>query len=129
MATAGGCMLIVYLVLFVLIEPGTNLWLIRALMLYGGFGNSAVFLAVQTAMFTSVDGHDIGDASAIYNTQRQSTIALNVAVLTTIVAGSTTGSIGAFHAAYLVDAALAVCGVVCAITLIRTRDAHATMRV
>jgi hypothetical protein len=32
----------------------------------------------------------MGHASAIYNTQRQSTIALNVALLTTIVAGGRT---------------------------------------
>jgi len=36
--------------------------------------------------------------------------------------------IAAFHAAYLVDAAIAVCGFVCAITLIRTRDARVTMQ-
>jgi EmrB/QacA subfamily drug resistance transporter len=129
LASAGACMLVVYLALFVLIEPGTNLWLVRALMLFGGFGNSAAFLAVQTAMFTTIGRSDIGDASAIYNTQRQSTIALNVAILTTIVASSTVGSVSAFHTAYLVDAALAVCGLVCAVVLIRTRDAHATMQI
>ena len=56
-------------------------------MLFGGLGNSGAFLAVQTSMFTTISGGDTGHASAIYNTQRQSTIALNVAVVTTVVAG------------------------------------------
>jgi EmrB/QacA subfamily drug resistance transporter len=128
LATVGGAALVVYLSAFVLITPSTNLWLVRGLMLFGGFANSGAFLAVQTAMFTTVSSADIGHAAAIYNTQRQSSIALNVAVLTTIVAGSVNADITAFHAAYLAAAAIAVVGTVCAFTLIHTRDARATMR-
>jgi hypothetical protein len=122
LATAGGAGL-------VLVTPSTNLWLVRGLMLYGGFVNSATFLAVQTSMFTTIASDDIGHASAIYNTQRQSSIALNIAVLTTIAAGSTRASIGGFHSAYLAAAVIAAVGTACAFTLIRTRDAHATMEV
>ena len=65
-------------------------------------------------------------ASAIYNTQRQSSIALNVAVLTTIVAGAGS-TVGAFHDAYLAAAIIAAAGTVCALALIHTRAARATM--
>ncbi len=129
LATAGGAGLILFLCAFLLVTPSTNLWLVRGLMLYGGFVNSATFLAVQTSMFTTIASDDIGHASAIYNTQRQSSIALNIAVLTTIAAGSTRASIGGFHSAYLAAAVIAAVGTACAFTLIRTRDAHATMEV
>ena len=129
LATAGAAALVVYLGAFTFIEPGTSLWFVRGLMLFGGIANSAAFLAVQTAMFTTVARPDIGHASAIYNTQRQSAIALNVAVLTTIAAGSASTSITAFHSAYIAAAVIAATGTVCALTLIHTRDARATMRV
>lgn len=129
LATIGAAALVVYLSAFMLITPGTSLWLVRGLMLFGGIANSGVFLAVQTAMFTTVSSADTGHASAIYNTQRQSAIALNVALLTTVAAGSATANITAFHSAYLAAAVIALIGTVCACTLIHTRDARATMRV
>jgi EmrB/QacA subfamily drug resistance transporter len=127
LAALGAAGLVVYLALFLLVDPGTNLWLVRALMLFGGFANSGTFLAAQTAMFTTISTADLGHASAIYNTQRQSSIALNVAIVTTIVAGSTAGSVGAFHSAYLAAAVIAVFGTAGALLLIHTNDARATM--
>jgi len=129
LATMGAAALVVYLSAFTLIGVHTSLWFVRGLMLFGGFANSAAFLAVQTSMFTTVSSEDLGHASAIYNTQRQSSIALNVAVLTTIAAGSAHPHIAAFHSAYLVAAVIAVIGTACAWTLIHTSDARATMRV
>ena len=96
-------------------------------MLFGGLGNSGAFLAVQTSMFTTISSRDTGHASAIYNTQRQSTIALNVAVVTTVVAGVGGSQLGAFHDAYLAGAVIALIGTLCAWTLIRTDDARSTM--
>jgi EmrB/QacA subfamily drug resistance transporter len=129
LTTAGAAALVVYLCAFLMITPHTSLWFVRGLMLFGGIANSASFLAVQTAMFTTVSSGDTGHASALYNTQRQSSIALNIAVVTTIAAGTTDTSIAAFHSAYLAAAVIATVGTVCALTLIHTRDAQATMRV
>lgn len=128
LATLGAGGLVLYLSLFLLVTPDTSLWLVRGLMLFGGFANSATFLAVQTSMFSTISQHDTGHASAIYNTQRQSTIALNVAIVTTIAAGSSVGRIGPFHDAYLAAAVIAAVGTLCAATLIHTADARATMR-
>jgi EmrB/QacA subfamily drug resistance transporter len=127
LATLGSTGLVVYLSVFLLVEPNTSLWLVRGAMLFGGFANSGAFLAVQTAMFTTISSPDLGHAAAIYNTQRQSSIALNVAVFTTIVAGSAAGSVTAFHSAYLAGAVIVAVGAVGALTLIHTSDAHATM--
>jgi len=129
LASMGAAALVVYLSAFTLIGPHTSLWFVRGLMLFGGFANSGAFLAVQTSMFTTVSSEDLGHASAIYNTQRQSSIALNVAVLTTIAAGSAHPELSAFHSAYLAAALIALVGTACAWTLIHTSDARATMRV
>jgi EmrB/QacA subfamily drug resistance transporter len=129
LATLGAAALVAYMSAFTLIGPDTSLWLVRVLMLFGGIANSAVFIAVQTSMFTTVSSADVGHASAIYNTQRQSSIALNVAVVTTIAAGLAHPNIAAFHSAYLAGALIAAIGAACAFTLIHTRDARATMRV
>jgi EmrB/QacA subfamily drug resistance transporter len=127
MAGFGAAGLSAYMALFLLVEPGTNLWLVRALMFFGGVGNAAVFLSLQTSMFTHISHEDTGHASAIYNTIRQSSIALDIAVLTTVVAGAGGSTLAAFHAAYLTGAILAAAGCVLAWTLINTDAARSTM--
>jgi EmrB/QacA subfamily drug resistance transporter len=127
MAGFGAAALSVYMALFLLIEPGTNLWFVRGLMFFGGVGNAAVFLSLQTSMFTHISSHDTGHASAIYNTIRQSSIALDIAVLTTVVAGAGGTTLAAFHDAYLTGAILAAAGCVLAWTLINTDSARSTM--
>jgi EmrB/QacA subfamily drug resistance transporter len=127
MAGFGAAALSAYMALFLLVEPGTNLWLVRGLMFFGGVGNCAVFLSLQTSMFTHVSSEDTGHASAIYNTVRQSSIALDIAVLTTIVAGAGGTTLAAFHAAYLTGAILAAVGCVLAWALINTDAARSTM--
>ncbi len=127
MAGFGSAGLAIYMGLFLLIDSHTNLWLVRALMFYGGACNSATFLALQSSMFTTISSADTGHASAIYNTQRQSSIAINIAVLTTVVTGVGGGGLAAFHGAYLAGTILSVVGTVLAWTLIRTEDARSTM--
>jgi MFS family permease len=127
MAGFGAAGLALFLALFLLVDSHTSLWLVRGLMFFGGVCNSGAFLSVQSAMFTTISSHDTGHASAIYNTQRQSAIAINIAILTSVVAGVGGGALSAFHAAYLAGALIAVAGTLCAWTLIRTDDARATM--
>jgi MFS family permease len=127
MAGFGAAGLGLFLALFLLVDSHTNLWLVRALMFFGGISNGGVFLAIQTSMFTMISSEDTGHASAIYNSQRQATIALNIALLTTVVAGAGGSTLHAFHAAYLTAASIAALGAVGAWALIRTRDARSTM--
>jgi len=126
LCTFGALGLTVYLGLFLLVDGSTNLWLVRALMFFGGFANAGAFLAIQTSMFTHISNADTGHAAAIYNTQRQSSIAINIALVTTILAGAG-GTLGAFHDAYLAAAILAAIGTVLAWTLIDTSLARSTM--
>jgi predicted MFS family arabinose efflux permease len=126
-AVIGGLCLTAYLALFLLVDDSTSLWLVRALMFFGGVGNAGTFLAVQTSMFTNISHADTGHASAIYNTVRQSSIAINVAIVTTIVTGAGGTALAAFHDAYLAATILAALGTFLAWLLIDTRLASSTM--
>ncbi len=127
LAAIGAMTLTTYLTLFLLVSPGANLWLVRALMVLGGVGNAGAFLAIQTSMFTHISSQDTGHASAIYNTIRQSSIALDIAVLTTVLAGAGGSTLAAFHDAYLAGAILCAVGSLLACTLISTEAARSTM--
>ena len=127
LAGSGAILLAVYMALFLLVAPGVNIWLIRGLMFFGGVGNAGSFLSIQTSMFTHISSEDTGHASAIYNTVRQSSIALDIAVLTTVVSAAGGSTLAAFHAAYLVGAILVAIGAVLAWTLISTDAARSTM--
>jgi EmrB/QacA subfamily drug resistance transporter len=127
LAGSGAIALAVYMALFLLVAPGVNIWLVRGLMFFGGVGNAGSFLSIQTSMFTHISNEDTGHASAIYNTVRQSSIALDIAVLTTVVSAAGGSTLAAFHAAYLVGAILVAIGAVLAWTLISTDSARATM--
>jgi sugar phosphate permease len=112
---------------FWFVGESTSLWWVRAGMFVAGFCNGGNMMAVQSAMFTHISKTDTGHASAIYNTQRQASIAVIIAILTTIVA-SVPGTLRGFHAAYIADATIALLGALAAWTLVRTDDARTTMR-
>jgi EmrB/QacA subfamily drug resistance transporter len=122
---AGG--LTIYLGLFLFVDGHTNLWLIRALMFFGGACNAGALLSVQTSMFTTISSADTAHASAIYNTNRQSAIAVNIAIVTAVVTAVGGGGLAAFHGAYLTATILGAIGTVLAWTMIRTEDARSTM--
>jgi EmrB/QacA subfamily drug resistance transporter len=109
------------------VGPGTNIWIIRIIMFIAGFANSTAFLPVQTAMFSTIQSRDTGHAAAIFNANRQSSLALGVAILTTIVSNVSGSRYTAFHAAFLAAGFIALCGSAFAWSLIHDSDARATM--
>jgi EmrB/QacA subfamily drug resistance transporter len=111
-----------------LLDAHTSLWWVRLAMFGAGLCNGANMMAVQAAMFTHISRADTTHASAIYNTQRQASIAAVVAILTTIVAAVGGAPVDGFRAAFAADAVIALLGAVAAWTLVRTEDARATMR-
>ena len=86
-----------------------------------------VFLPLQTSMFTGIAHADTGDASAIFNAGRQTSLALGVAILSTVVASVGGDSFAAFHAAYVAAALIALAGSAAAFAMIHDDDARATM--
>jgi len=127
MSTTGLVLLAAVIGSMATIDAQTSIWTVRAMMFMAGAANSMVFLPLQTSMFTSIARADTGDASAIFNTSRQTSLALGVAILSTVVASVGGESFAAFHAAYAAAALIALTGSVTAFTLIHDGDARATM--
>jgi len=118
-----------------LIGFGTDLWWMRLLMFCMGLSMAQVIVSSQAASFATVSHADTGSASSLFNSGRQLGSALGVAILATVLAavgtthvvdGHTTADLTAYHAAFLVAAAIALVGSVVALT-IRDADAAATM--
>ena len=108
-----------------------DLWVVRGLLFVGGFGMGAVFLPLQAATFATITQAQMGRASALYNTQRQTSGAVGVAIVATVLQSQASSDLSAspdpFHAAYLAAAALALLGAAAAFTLVRDEDAAGTM--
>jgi predicted MFS family arabinose efflux permease len=113
------------------LDFAVDLWVVQALLFVGGFGMAAVFLPLQAATFATISQAEMGRASALYNTQRQTAGAVGVAVVATVIqsqaSGSLTASAGPFRAAFLAAAVLAVLGALAAAFLVHDVDAAATM--
>jgi EmrB/QacA subfamily drug resistance transporter len=127
MCTAGLVLLTAVIGSMTTIDAQTSLWVIRAMMFMAGAANSMVFLPLQTSMFTSIAPADTGDASAIFNACRQTSLALGVAILSTVVASVGGDSFAAFHTAYVAAALIALTGGAAAFAMIHDGDARATM--
>lgn len=105
---------------------GTDLWLVQAVLYFLGVGMSAVFVPAQAAAFATVSRAKIGDASTLFNAQRQLGGAVGVAVLTTVItavrpvhliAGRQTTSLSAYHVGFAVAAGMALLAGVAALTV------------
>jgi EmrB/QacA subfamily drug resistance transporter len=128
MATVGALGVAALLVLFQFVDASTSPWLLRGLLFAVGAANSVVFLAVQTSMFTTISPADTGHASAIFNTSRQVSVAISVALLSAIVTSVGGSRLHAFHVGYVALVVLAALGSLAAFALIRTSDAALSMR-
>jgi EmrB/QacA subfamily drug resistance transporter len=135
---AGGLVAVAILMsLLSLMELNTTLWLMRVLMFLTGAGMAYAFLPLQAASFTTISPASTGQASALYNAQRQLGSALGVAVLSSVLAivgpthlsasGAVVPNVTAYHAAFFASAALALIAAFISLA-IRDRDAAASMR-
>jgi len=113
----------------------TDLWWMRLLMLTMGLSMAQVIVSSQAASFATVSHADTGNASSLFNSQRQLGSALGVSLVTTViaavgavhvVAGRTVPNLTAYHAAFLTAAGVALAGAAVALT-INDGDAAATM--
>ena len=118
-----------------LIGAQTSLWWMRLLMFCLGVAMGQVFVPAQAAAFATISPEATGRASTMFNVIRQLGSAVGVAVLTTVIvavgtaktpAGRAAPDLAAYHAAFLVAAALAAVGAVVALT-IHDADAAATV--
>jgi EmrB/QacA subfamily drug resistance transporter len=121
--------------LLALLGPQTSLWWPRLLMLTLGLSMAQVFVPVQAASFATITPAATGRAATMFNAVRQLGGAVGVAVLTTVivlvgpvhvVAGHPVPNLDAYRVAFLVAAAICLCGVACSLS-IHDADAAATM--
>jgi EmrB/QacA subfamily drug resistance transporter len=110
--------------LFLLVDLGTNLWWIRAIMFLRGVSMSFAIVASQAAAFASIRSEETGRASALFNTNRQVAASIGVAVLATVLGEH--NSMSAFHHAFAASIVFGLVGIVFAV-LIHDEDAAATL--
>jgi EmrB/QacA subfamily drug resistance transporter len=121
--------------LMTLIGFGTDLWWMRLLMFTMGLSMAQVFISSQAASFATISHADTGQASSLFNSERQLGSAIGVAILSTVLAavgtehvarGHLTANLASYHAAFMVAAGIALLGSLVALT-ISDSDAAATM--
>jgi|SRR5579875_804514 EmrB/QacA subfamily drug resistance transporter len=120
-----------------LIGQDTSLWIMRALMFLTGAGMAFSFTSVQAAAFATISTSETGQASALFNAQRQVGASIGVALLSTVISavGITTVSangtpmpnLAAYHASFIAAGALALIAA-CIGLIVHDSDAAATMR-
>lgn len=110
----------------------TSDWWIRLAMFGLGGAYSFIILSMQASSFATIPANQTGRASAFYNTQRQMSQALGVAVLATVLAASLPDgaspaeALGSYQRAILVSGVIAAIGAVVALR-VPDADAKATM--
>jgi predicted MFS family arabinose efflux permease len=127
----------VFMTLMCLMGQDTTLWLMRALMFFTGAGMAFSFTSVQAASFSTISSEQTGQASALFNAQRQIGASLGVALLSSVISivgltqvsasGAAIPNFTAYHAAFIAAAVLAVVSACIALTM-HDSDAAATMQ-
>lgn len=121
------------------VDADTSLWVVRVAMFFAGTGYAFVLIPLQASSFARIKPADTGRASALFNTTRQVSAALGVAVLATALqawvpgAGNpdktvvTTSDVAGYQRTFVVGAVIAALGALVALR-IRDSDAVSTMR-
>lgn len=127
----------ILMLLMTLMGKDTTLWLMRALMFLTGAGMAFSFTSVQAASFSTITSAETGQASALFNAQRQIGASLGVALLSSVISlvgitqlsasGAVVPNYTAYHAAFVTAAVIILIATSFGLT-IRDSDAAATMR-
>jgi len=121
--------------LLALLGDHTSLWWARLIMFALGVSMGQIFVPSQAAGFATIAPASTSSASTMFNTARQLSGAVGVALLTTVIvavgpvritAGRPVPDLNAYRAAFLVAAAFALIGIIFA-SRIRDQDAVATI--
>ncbi len=110
--------------LFLLVDLGTNLWWIRAIMFLRGVSMSFAVVASQAAAFASIRSEETARASSLFNTNRQVAASIGVAALATVLGER--NSVAAFHDAFAVSIVFGLLGIAFALR-IHDEDAAASL--
>lgn len=134
---AGGLTAVaLFMLLLCLVGENTSLWAIRALIFLTGVGMAFSFISVQAASFATISSEQTGQASVLFDAQRQIGASLGIAVLSSLLSavglthpgtdGIMVPNIAAYHIAFIGAAALALTAATMGL-LIHDSDAASTM--
>ncbi|MDA8047422.1 MAG: MDR family MFS transporter [Actinomycetota bacterium] len=125
------------LALMSLVDTTGELWWMRGLMFFVGYGMAHVFTSAQAAGFATISGPDTARASTVFNALRQLGGAVGVAVLSTVVAeigpvsrvgGRLVPHLTAYHATFLTAAAISLVAAGAALRVDDRAAAHTMVR-
>jgi EmrB/QacA subfamily drug resistance transporter len=120
---------------FALVTLETPIIVVAAMMFLRGLGMGVTFLPTQTAVYARISHSDTARATSLFNTQRQASTAVGVAVAATVLAAmapavglgpdSATEGLNAFRAAFLACGLMFMPGIVVSL-FIHDEDAAET---
>jgi EmrB/QacA subfamily drug resistance transporter len=134
--------------LFLAVDLNTGLWWLRGIMFLSGLTFGVAIIPVQAATYATISERDTGNASSLFNTNRQVASSLGVAAVITVLTTLSKSNIAsalrhaapaarqaatqhavlhAYHDAFFAVVLIAAVGVFVAL-LIHNEDAAATMR-
>lgn len=135
--TSGLIGVAVVMALMSLEGQNTTLWLMRILIFLTGAGMACAFTPVQAASFATISSAETGQASAIFNAQRQVGASLGIAFISTIMSfvgmtqlstsGAVIPNLTAYHVGFIAAAILALIGAGIGL-IVRDSDAAPTMK-
>jgi EmrB/QacA subfamily drug resistance transporter len=120
-----------------LISTPGQLWWMRVLMFFLGYGMAHVFTSSQAAGFATISGPATAKASSLFNALRQLGGAVGVAVLSTVLAevgpvrvlhGRPLPYMTAYHITFLVAAGVGVLAAIAALQMDDSQAAHTMVR-
>ncbi len=127
----------IVMALMTLMGQDTSLWLMRTLLFLTGAGMAFSFTSVQAASFATISSAQTGQASALFNAQRQIGSSLGVALISTVISavgltylnasGAVVPNFTAYHAAFIAAAILILIAAGFGFA-VRDSDAVTTMR-
>ncbi len=131
-----GCVAVI-MALLCLIGQDTSLWFMRILIFLVGIGMAFSFTSTQAASFATISSAETGQASALYNAQRQVGASIGVALLSTVISaigmtqmsasGAVVPNLTSYHAAFLGAGVLVLIAALIGL-FVRDSDAASTMR-
>jgi MFS family permease len=132
--------------LFAQMDVDTNIFLVEGVFILMGIAMAFTFIPLQACTFATISHEHTGQASSIFNTNRQVSASIGVAILATVLTSradyhleqlgdlATAGQaaveqamVSAFHDAFYVGAILAAIGILFAL-IIRDEDAAVSMQ-
>lgn len=127
---------VISVLLAVVVDESTNLWVIRLFMVARGFAMGFPMVSTQAASYARITSADNGRASAIFATSRQVALSLAVAIIASSLSVFTPlvgpppdveRAMNGYHLAFALCAALSIAAAIVAFVSVHDSDAAETM--